>query len=131
MIRGDQSAPPTALVVDDEPDNRLMIRALLELDGYRVSEASNGGEALAHLATEPVQVLITDLYMPVMDGFELIQSALRSGRNAPHIVAMSGIVPDLARPTDAEAASLLQVNAILDKPFTRKHLVRALPPMDE
>jgi len=128
--RGGRSSPPTVLVVDDEPDNRLMIRELLEMHGYRVSEASTGAEALQHLATGPFQVLITDLYMPRLDGYELIRTVLRSERKELHIIAMSGVAPDLACPTDADAASLLRVNAILDKPFTREQLVRALPRID-
>ena len=60
------------LVVDDEPEVRLLHRILLEKGGHDVAEAVDGSEALDHALENDVDVVITDLMMPVMDGRQLI-----------------------------------------------------------
>lgn len=60
------------LIVDDEPDLRGMVRLILELAGYEVVEAHHGAAALERLGAERVDLLITDVMMPVMSGTELI-----------------------------------------------------------
>lgn len=68
--------PPLAvLVVEDDPDIREVISAVLQVEGYAVSAASNGAEALARLEDAPVDLLLTDLMMPVMDGWSLVRAA--------------------------------------------------------
>jgi two-component system chemotaxis response regulator CheY len=61
------------LAVDDSCSMRQMVRAALEADGYQVREAQNGQEALAALEAEPADLMITDLYMPTMDGLTLLK----------------------------------------------------------
>lgn len=63
------------LVVDDEEGIRSFIAEVLELDGYTVSTASNGREALDQLEEQVFSLLLTDLRMPRMDGMELIKRA--------------------------------------------------------
>jgi two-component system chemotaxis response regulator CheY len=62
------------LTVDDSTSMRQMVRAALEVDGYQIQEAQNGEEALAVLDAEPVDLVISDLYMPQMDGLTLLRS---------------------------------------------------------
>lgn len=127
-ITGQEREPTrSVLVVDDEPDVRQMLRLLLELDGYRVSEATDGVEALEVLAAEDIGVLITDLYMPRMNGFELLRSVQSSG-GLSRVIAMSGMIDYYTRPSESEAALLLSTHAILDKPFTRQQLIQAVAP---
>lgn len=64
--------PPAVLVVDDSAVARAKLRRLFEAAGYRVEVAGDGHEALEVLAARPVDVLVTDLEMPNMDGVELI-----------------------------------------------------------
>lgn len=66
--------PPSILVVDDSPVVRAKLRKLLEPSGYTVLQAVDGVEALELMANHHVAVLITDLEMPRMNGFELIES---------------------------------------------------------
>ncbi len=76
------------LVVDDDADARTRIRTVLERNGWEVSEAGNGEEALAAVARAVPQVILLDLTMPVMDGFTFLD-ALRDrprGREIPVIV---------------------------------------------
>jgi putative nucleotidyltransferase with HDIG domain len=61
------------LVVDDQEQNLYLLRALLGGNGYQVFEAANGAEALALARTDPPDVIISDILMPVMDGFSLCQ----------------------------------------------------------
>lgn len=103
----------------------MLIRELLEMQGYQVAEAGNGIEALAYIAREPVAVLITDLYMPKMDGIELLRQIRRCGRQMPRSIAMSGIIRT-APPASAEAADLVGAHVILSKPFSNEDLLRAM-----
>ena len=61
-----------ALVVDDMPENRELLRRALELEGWQVSEAENGQVALDKLAEQTPSLILLDLMMPVMDGFEFV-----------------------------------------------------------
>jgi CheY-like chemotaxis protein len=60
------------LIVDDEFDSRRALEILLELQGYEVSSAAGGSEALAMLREKEFDVILTDWMMPVMSGGELI-----------------------------------------------------------
>ncbi|MBE9225238.1 hybrid sensor histidine kinase/response regulator [Phormidium sp. LEGE 05292] len=61
------------LVVDDSPDNVFLIQAILEEEGYEVSTASDGFSALALIEESPPDLLLLDVMMPGMDGFEVTQ----------------------------------------------------------
>lgn len=61
----------TILVVDDEAAQRLLMKNLLEMEGWNVLVAENGDDALANMAREKVDLIISDIYMPVMDGIKL------------------------------------------------------------
>jgi CheY-like chemotaxis protein len=61
----------TILVVDDEPDYRLVMRSVLMTEGWNVVLAEHGEDALAKLAEGPVDLVIADIYMPIMDGIKL------------------------------------------------------------
>jgi two-component system catabolic regulation response regulator CreB len=60
------------LVVDDNPDLGLTLKVALELEGFNAEVASTGSEAIALQRQNPADVLITDIFMPDSDGFELI-----------------------------------------------------------
>ena len=62
---------PTILCVDDEPVNLSLLQAILVPRGYRVIFAENGQEALTKLMEEPIDLLLLDLMLPLMDGFEV------------------------------------------------------------
>jgi len=63
---------PEILVVDDEPDTRALIRALLESAGYLVSEATNGRDALRSMYSSRPALVILDLTMPDLDGWQTL-----------------------------------------------------------
>jgi two-component system, chemotaxis family, chemotaxis protein CheY len=62
------------LTVDDSCSMRQMVRSALEAEGYEVSEADNGESALAVLQMDAPDLIITDLYMPTMDGLSLLRA---------------------------------------------------------
>ena len=77
-----------ALVVDDKTENREVLRRALENEGWRVSEAENGQLALDEIASEPPSLILLDLMMPVMDGFEFVLEMRRreAAREIPIVV---------------------------------------------
>lgn len=111
------------LVVDDEESIREITRGTLETFGYRVLVASDGTEAVALYAEkkDEIQVVLTDMMMPFMDGLATIR-ALR--RLNPHvrIIAASG----LAGSEKAAEAASLGVKAFLTKPYTAEKLLTLL-----
>ncbi len=76
------------LIVDDDADLRRLVRQLLERDGYKVAEAENGREALAVLPEIAPGLILLDLMMPEMDGFEFVIELRRheESRQIPVIV---------------------------------------------
>lgn len=74
---------PTLLIVDDEADIRQLLRLYLTNEGYEIIEAENGEEALATLATRPVDAMLLDVMMPVRDGFSTVQAARAAGHTLP------------------------------------------------
>jgi type IV pilus assembly protein PilB len=74
-----EEEPPHILLVDDDGTNRVIARGILEARGYRVSEASDGSEALARLARgEHFSLMILDLDMPMLGGREVLSAVRRS-----------------------------------------------------
>jgi two-component system response regulator AtoC len=74
------------LVVDDEPKMRRVLELMLQKMGHAVLAAANGVEALALAAANAVDLVVTDLKMPEMDGMELLQRLRQGGSDVPVIV---------------------------------------------
>ena len=78
------SAGRRLLVVDDDDLGRRQMRAALEQEGWTVTEASDGLDALARLNEARPDVIMLDLMMPEMDGFEFLEEMRRKRRMARH-----------------------------------------------
>lgn len=112
------------LVVDDHPVNRHVIRAMLERDEHEVRVASDGEEALEILAREVVDVVLMDVHMPGLDGYE----ATRRARSLPSPFCSVPILALTASP-DAEhreRAREAGMDDLLGKPLDRAALATAL-----
>lgn len=109
------------LVIDDNPDLCANLRAGLELEGYEVLTAPNGEQGLQELAREPVDAVVTDLFMPDKDGIETIV-ALRERFPELGIIAMSGRMGATYLPVAREIGAA----TVLNKPFALSDLVAAL-----
>jgi len=110
------------LLADDEKDILLIYSELLAGNGHTVTAASNGKEVIRLLSELDFDMLILDLYMPQMNGFEAIQALRDAGYTMP-VIVMTGHFPD-----DEVAKRLegLQVSAALRKPVMISTLLNAV-----
>jgi CheY-like chemotaxis protein len=115
----------TVLVVDDRPDVRLSLLYMLEASGYDVCEAGDGREAIAVIAKRKVDVVLTDLFMPVMGGLELLGAIRNRPGPHPRVIAMTGS-GSIENPVVRSAIEQLGPGGVLQKPFTREHLIKAI-----
>jgi CheY-like chemotaxis protein len=113
------------LVVDDNPDMRLSAKLLLESEGYVVQVARNGEEALRVQRERPSQILVTDLYMPEVDGLETVQRFRKAYPEMPIIVISGGGSKGAAKADHLSVARELGVRT-LRKPFDPQALIEAL-----
>lgn len=81
------------LLVDDEENTRIALSRLLTREGYLVDTVANGFEALNHLREHDVNLIVTDINMPEMDGIEFLRELNRSfpGSNVIMITAYGGV----------------------------------------
>lgn len=103
------------LIVEDEPDNREIMRAVVEdISGYRALLAADGAEALRLAGEHRPRLILMDLMMPVLDGFEAIRKlkAQEATASIP-IVAVTA----LSRPTDRQHALENGADDYIGKPF--------------
>jgi CheY-like chemotaxis protein len=101
------------LVVDDDPSIRRMIMAALRRDGYIFSEAANGKEALEIMRQEPPSVVVLDLMMPIVSGWDVLRerAAEPDLQSIPVIIVSANRGPELASAMDKG------ICAFLPKPF--------------
>lgn len=112
------------LIIDDEAVIRRMIRGLLEWEGHEVLEAPEGEAGLSIQRKYNTDLIITDLNMPKLDGFELIKH-LRSESPKLAIIAISG-GGSLEEKNYFDIALELGADKALKKPFTRKEMLIAV-----
>jgi len=84
------TAKPLALIVDDKEENRYYLRTLVAAYGYEVDSAAQGAEALTKARHSPPSLVISDLLMPVMDGYEATRRIKADpGMRAIPVIAVS------------------------------------------
>jgi DNA-binding response OmpR family regulator len=111
--------PPagTALLVEDEDSIASLVRSYLERDGFNVVRATNGAEAIEELARRPVRVVLLDVGLPDMDGFDVC-TLMRSGSRVPILMLT-------ARDEEPDRVTGLEVGAddYVTKPFSPRELL--------
>jgi CheY-like chemotaxis protein len=112
------------LLAEDNEDTREALRLSLEGEGYAVRAAANGDEAFRLQASEPADVLVTDLFMPERDGFETL-AAFRKNFPRTKIVVISGGATRV-RGSYLESARMVGADATLSKPVAPAELFRVL-----
>lgn len=113
------------LVVDDDKNTRKYIQAVLETDGYQVSSAVNGKDALEKLDQEYIDLVVLDVMMPEMDGYEFTDIIRRSNMDLPVLMVSAKQLPQdrhkgflvgtddyITKPID-ETEMLLRIKALL------------------
>lgn len=109
---------PIILVIEDYPDSREMLQHLLESLGYRVLTAANGDEALALVASNHMDLILTDLALPGMDGIAVVRRLRKlndrlkqipiimltafDGEDYSHAALQAGCTDFLTKPVDVE-----------------------------
>lgn len=115
-----EKTPLTVLVIEDHPDQRDLLAIVLQREGYRVVTAANGVEALEKLEVEKVQIALSDIMMPKMDGFELINRI----RNNPDLKSIY-LILITARIQEGDRVRGLDLGAddYITKPFSFSELL--------
>jgi len=120
MPDDDVRSRPLILVVEDEPDIRLVVKARLETAGYRVETAADGLEALNRVRAGPPDLMVLDLMLPGMDGFGVCAMVKRDQRFS-HIPVI--ILSARTRPQDRTTGTNLGAEAYVAKPFQPAQLL--------
>lgn len=107
---------PRILIVDDEPEIRNILRDYLSAFGYGIEEAPDGSIALQKLAASPFDILIVDIMMPVMDGWEVCAKAKALSDASIIVLSAKGQEYDKLRGFE------LGVEDYIVKPFSLKEL---------
>jgi two-component system, OmpR family, KDP operon response regulator KdpE len=113
----DAATAPNVLVVDDELQIRRFLRSGFELDGYSVSEAENGREAIRTATLRPTDLIILDLALPDLDGSQVLER-IRSWSNVPIIILS-------VKSSEQEKVRLFELGAddYVTKPFGMAELL--------
>jgi excisionase family DNA binding protein len=112
---------PSILIVDDDPGLRGFVRASLELEGYSVREAGSAEEGLAALEEESPDLILLDVMMPKVDGWEMLRRVReRHGVEAIPVLMFSGKVDE----SENEAASR-GAQGFIGKPFDPHQLIES------
>ena len=115
----------TILVVEDDKNTRRLMQAILTANGYHIHLASNGIEALEIMDSHHIDLMILDIMMPEMDGYELTKVLRSSNYNLPILMVSAKILPEdkrkgfivgtddyMTKPVDEEEM-LLRIQALL------------------
>src|SRR5437016_6236875 len=114
---------PTILVIENEVSNRILIERVLSTRGYYCLSASNGREALDMLDREVVDLILTDLSMPVLDGYRTTE-LIRERPAMAHVPIVA--VTAYALNDENEAALRIGCNEYLTKPFKPRQLLEVV-----
>ena len=117
------------LIVDDKEENRYLLRVLLEGHGWQVDEATQGEEALGIARTQTPDLIISDLLMPVMDGYTL----LRIWKSDPQLAVTPFVVytATYTEPSDERLARDLGADAFIIKPTEPEQFLSHLRQLTE
>jgi signal transduction histidine kinase len=123
------------LVVDDSPDNVFLIKTILEEEGYTISTAENGISALAQLQASPCDLVLLDLMMPGMDGYEVtkcIRSDMKMHQYIPILLITAHDAPNVAHGLDLGADDFIRKPVTVDELLARvRSLLRLKRSIDE
>jgi CheY-like chemotaxis protein len=120
-----ERAPFSVLIVDDDASLRDTLRRMVESVGYDVKCAEDARTAIATVNDRLPDIIITDIYMPAGDGFELLNWLRNNGIRIP-VIAMSGSSSGTGEYDQLSVAEHLGAAAVIDKPFRQSKLVETI-----
>ncbi len=128
------SHPDRILVVDDSPDNVFLIKTILEEENYIVSTAENGPSALAKIGNSPFDLVLLDLMMPGMDGYEVTKNIRKNSelKFMPILLITAHDSPNVAQGLDLGADDFIRKPVTVDELLARvRSLLRLKHSIDE
>jgi two-component system sensor histidine kinase ChiS len=115
--------PKTVMIVEDEPDTAEMFAEMIRLSGYRIIKTYGGSAAIGLLEREKPDILVLDLMMPDVSGFDVLQFV----RREPHLEKMPVIVVSAkSLPTDIKDGLEAGASVYLTKPVAFLDLISAI-----
>jgi CheY-like chemotaxis protein len=112
----------TILLVEDEELLRAGVQEVLEIQGYKVISAPDGEQALVCLAAEAIDLIITDLVMPKMDGVDFVKQLREIKPDLP-VIVVSGSTRNIMQRYGIDSIQVPGANASLPKPFRSVDLI--------
>jgi len=112
--------PPLILLAEDDDDIRSLVCHALEVDGYSVCAVRDGHEALKHYRETAPDLMILDLMMPRLSGYEVLRELQRTGERRPDVPVM--VLSARGREEDIVAGFDLGIDDYVTKPFMMREL---------
>jgi DNA-binding response OmpR family regulator len=110
------------LIIDDEEPIHVLLRSVLQAEGYQVTEAVNGREGLERYRDRPADLVITDIVMPELNGLDMLLELTREFLHAK-VIAVSGAGEEKSL---LDVAKLLGARQTFQKPFSMAQLLSAV-----
>ena len=112
---------PAILLVDDEPNIVMSLEFLMRKNGYQVGIARNGTEALAAITATPYDLVLLDVMMPDVDGYQVCRQIRECpGRTATKVILLSA----KSQPTDVQKGYEAGADLYIPKPFSTRQLMQ-------
>jgi len=106
------------LVVDDDKNTRLLLKAVLESEGYTVYVAANGEEALTVMDQQHIDLVVLDIMMPKMDGYEFTKTLREAQNNLPILMVSAKQLP-----ADKKKGFLVGTDDYMTKPIDEEEML--------
>jgi two-component system cell cycle response regulator DivK len=117
------SRPARVLIVDSDRDNRDLYREALSFDGWDVAEAADGRDALVQLLIRRPSLVLTELRLPIVDGWSLCELVRRDRKTSTVPIL---VVTSETRPTELARATRAGADTVLIKPSTPDCIISAM-----
>lgn len=114
--------PTRILIVDDEPDTVGLIEITLKPAGYLLDRAFNGSEAIRKIKEQAYDLILLDVMMPEITGFDVVRLLHEEAKSIPPIIFLTA----KSSPEDIEMGNILGASAYIVKPATRGQLLDAI-----
>jgi CheY-like chemotaxis protein len=113
------------LLVEDSPEVSMTVREILETAGHTIEDAASGKDAIRLLQGGTFDAIVSDIWMPGMDGIAMLKEIRGAGNDIP-VVVISGGAPNAPLTYTAPLAATFGANVVVYKPFETSELLKAI-----